>query len=1131
MENRLIRVFISSTFRDLQDERDELMKKTFPVLRRKAEERDVTLTELDLRWGITSAESESGKVVEICFREIENSVPFFIGIIGNRYGWVPSPGDLGESLRERYSQVNRYVERRLSVTEMEMQFGVLERPEDMHAFFFIRSEGSDGADDPEKLAALKEAVRSNGRYPVSFFTGPEDLARQVEDAFTKLLDDLFPKGTLSDLERECIGQRAYMKGLCQAYIRTKSGFAALDEWLADPEKHQFVITGASGLGKSALVANWVKEKLGMGEGFPYRIICHFVGNGGSRGSRGHVIKVLCDEIRDKYGFDVGAKDVKSDEKALNGLFDKVAAEGDKPLLVVLDAVNQMDDSDHAKQLNWLPVPPKNCKVLFTTLNNDPTMEVFRRRLYPVYTLRPLTKVQRRAMVREYLGLFSKKLQSGQVERIVSDGQCRNTLVLKALLDELVNFGLFEKLDEKIDSYLAADSVVGFYDILLSGYEEDFGKTLVKHVLSLISVSRKGLSEGEILSVTKEIPLHWSRFYCAVRQHLIVRNGLVSFAHAYIRQAVENRYLDGQGEWERTCREQIVTLLEDVRKRRAAEEISYQLDILGDLSRLHDYLLDVEVFSTLQKWNEGMLGRYWRRLTESGTCSLREFFPLVERWKESDRFSLLIQLGSFTATTLVDPALSMEFIEAAVPYAKDDGERANVLNRVGFSYMVAGRYRQALEYQLESLEIYRRLFGERHSKVATLYNNVGSSYGSLGDPGKALEYKMKALDIYRAIFGELHYLVATAYNNVGHAYGSLGDHRNAFDYKWKALEIWRSLYGESHPSVANSYDNVGMTYGSLGDHRKALEYKMKSLGIRRGIFGDRHPDIALSYNNIGLTYGALGEYGKALEYHRKSLRIRLSIFGEDHPDVATSYNNAGGMYDYLGDHRKALKYEMKALEIRRAHFGELHPLVASSYNNVGCTHSSLADHRKALEYKEKALDIYRSIFGEKHLDVATAYNNIAATYKQLGDLQKALEYNEKALEVYCAVLGEQHADVAMSSNKVGCAYGALREHEKSLPFLHKALEIRLTLYGEQHADVAMSYNNIGCAYASLGKYEKALEYLLKSLEIRRSLFGDRHPSLVSSCTNIGRVYGKAGNREKEKEYLLKALKIKQTLPEE
>ena len=76
------------------------MKHTFPILRKVASERDVTLTELDLRWGITEEEAKKGKVVEICLREIENSIPFFIGIIGNRYGWVPAKEDLGGNVTE-----------------------------------------------------------------------------------------------------------------------------------------------------------------------------------------------------------------------------------------------------------------------------------------------------------------------------------------------------------------------------------------------------------------------------------------------------------------------------------------------------------------------------------------------------------------------------------------------------------------------------------------------------------------------------------------------------------------------------------------------------------------------------------------------------------------------------------------------------------------------------------------------------------------------------------------------------------------------------------------------------------------------------------------------------------------------
>jgi hypothetical protein len=50
-DNREIRVFISSTFRDMRKEREELVKRTFPQLRRLCEVRSVTWGEVDLRWG------------------------------------------------------------------------------------------------------------------------------------------------------------------------------------------------------------------------------------------------------------------------------------------------------------------------------------------------------------------------------------------------------------------------------------------------------------------------------------------------------------------------------------------------------------------------------------------------------------------------------------------------------------------------------------------------------------------------------------------------------------------------------------------------------------------------------------------------------------------------------------------------------------------------------------------------------------------------------------------------------------------------------------------------------------------------------------------------------------------------
>ena len=150
------------------------MTQTFPLLRKLAAERNVTLTELDLRWGITEDEAKNGKVVDICLREVENSIPFFIGIIGNRYGWIPKKEDIWEGTIDRYSQVDEYLKEHLSVTEMEMQFGVLQRKEKMHAYFYIKEEQAENIDYPEMLKRLKEEV-IHSDYPSSYYSSKENL--------------------------------------------------------------------------------------------------------------------------------------------------------------------------------------------------------------------------------------------------------------------------------------------------------------------------------------------------------------------------------------------------------------------------------------------------------------------------------------------------------------------------------------------------------------------------------------------------------------------------------------------------------------------------------------------------------------------------------------------------------------------------------------------------------------------------------------------------------------------------------------------------------------------------------------------------------------------------------------------
>ena len=132
---RSIRVFVSSTFRDMQAERDYLIKFIFPQLRKLCEQRGVTWNEVDLRWGITDEQSSEGKVLPICLAEIQRCKPYFIALLGERYGWIPE--EISAELIELEPWLKNHQNQ--SVTELEILHGVLNDPGMAeHSLFYFR---------------------------------------------------------------------------------------------------------------------------------------------------------------------------------------------------------------------------------------------------------------------------------------------------------------------------------------------------------------------------------------------------------------------------------------------------------------------------------------------------------------------------------------------------------------------------------------------------------------------------------------------------------------------------------------------------------------------------------------------------------------------------------------------------------------------------------------------------------------------------------------------------------------------------------------------------------------------------------------------------------------------------------
>ncbi len=53
-QEKIVKIFVSSTFLDMKSERDLLIKFVYPELKRRAAELEISLLWIDLRWGLPS---------------------------------------------------------------------------------------------------------------------------------------------------------------------------------------------------------------------------------------------------------------------------------------------------------------------------------------------------------------------------------------------------------------------------------------------------------------------------------------------------------------------------------------------------------------------------------------------------------------------------------------------------------------------------------------------------------------------------------------------------------------------------------------------------------------------------------------------------------------------------------------------------------------------------------------------------------------------------------------------------------------------------------------------------------------------------------------------------------------------
>jgi CHAT domain-containing protein len=238
------------------------------------------------------------------------------------------------------------------------------------------------------------------------------------------------------------------------------------------------------------------------------------------------------------------------------------------------------------------------------------------------------------------------------------------------------------------------------------------------------------------------------------------------------------------------------------------------------------------------------------------------------------------------------------------------DAADAIATLGIVYNSTGKTQQAEEQLLRAYSLRQEQLPENHELIAASLNDLGLVYSST-DPDKALDYYDKALNVYEKIHGHTHPKIAIAHTNLGFAYGQIELYGDAINSLEIALEIWEKVYPQPHPSKAFVLRNLGQTYSDMRNVEAAEGYFDRALKMYEDSYGEKHPDLASTLNAMGNIKVSQNKYEEGLALFQRALVANITDFNSlevtVNPTTENFYNGNVLLYSLL---YKAEAYESR-----------------------------------------------------------------------------------------------------------------------------------------------------------------------------------------------------------------------------
>lgn len=703
-ETWTLRLFISSTFSDLAEERNSLQRTAIPDLANRCADLGGRLQVVDLRWGVAEDVSRDQRTIEVCLAEIARSQRIspwlnFLIIVGDRYGWRPLPAAVterhGRLMRRRMTPGHRTLfdrwygldgnarptefrllgraprphpaasadaadpeaefdrtdstwesdepalhaameqagydlpadERRryfASATEQEIGQGAFAAEARGPVFCYIRAESSAstaGATGPsDALLALTDQLRGTPRVRIRSFgrAGPADppapLSSLVFHDVAEQIQRYVEQATTADpVVAEAERHRAAAERSCRDFTGRPMEVRDLTAAATRSAGRPVIVTGPSGVGKSALLAEVARRVAEFGDG---RVVLRrIIGSTSSSGNERSLVEGICQEIDLAYGRTdrILPSDPRGLARALTDRMQDLPV--DRPLVLILDAIDQLAGS--ARPLLWLPaVPPAGVSVLLSTASTTWLAEQQRR--FPTMDtveLEPLTDDSADHLLERWLDRAGRALTPEQKPAVLrAFSASRLPLHLRLAFEEARRWPSFLTPVPKL-----SDDPRGIVRDRLAVLAADHGPIFLDHALGFLGAARAGLADDEVVgvlsadrAVTREIglrsphspsiaglpPVLWYRLAGDLRPYLTERSApggpLVTFSHQLIASAVRSTRAGPTEERHAALADYFIGAADsfDPRHPRPLVELPYQLAGAGRLAELGTLLTDI-----------------------------------------------------------------------------------------------------------------------------------------------------------------------------------------------------------------------------------------------------------------------------------------------------------------------------------------------------------------------------------------------------------------------------------------------------------------------------------------------------------------------------------------------------------